>query len=208
MKKLLIADDHEMFRDGLTSLLQSNSDWSVVKKVSNGEEVLKALEFESFDLILLDINMPVMNGITALEIIRDKFPDLKVIMLSMFNDIKNIQKVIKSGAHGYLLKDSSKKDLFEGITTVLDGGTFFVDKVKEILINGLRSSETLLEVKLTEREKEILSLICQEMTTQQIAQHLQISTYTVETYRKNLLSKTGVKNSIGLLKFAIENNLV
>lgn len=206
--KILIADDHEMFRDGLASLLESTNQWEIAKKVSNGLEVLKALQKEHFHVILLDINMPEMNGIETVEIVRQKYPKVKVLMLSMFNDMKNIQKVIKAGAHGYLLKDSSKKELVEGITTVLEGGTFFVDEVKEVLIHGLRTNHALLEVKLTEREKDILNLICQELTTQQIAQRLEVSTHTVETYRKNLLAKTGAKNSVGLLKFAMENKLM
>lgn len=205
--KILIADDHAMFRDGLASLLSSNRNWEIAKKVSDGLEVLKALEKEHFDIILLDINMPGMNGIDTVEIVRQKYPKVKVLMLSMFNDIRNIQKVIKAGAHGYLLKDSSKKELVEGITTVLEGGTFFVDQVKEVLIHGLRSENSFNEVKLTDREKDILELICREYTTQQIAQKLDVSTHTVETYRKNLLAKTGAKNSIGLLKFALENKL-
>lgn len=205
--KILIADDHAMFRDGLASLLSSNRNWEIAKKVSDGLEVLKALEKEHFDIILLDINMPGMNGIDTVEIVRQKYPKVKVLMLSMFNDIRNIQKVIKAGAHGYLLKDSSKKELVEGITTVLEGGTFFVDQVKEVLIHGLRSENSFNEVKLTDREKDILELICREYTTQQIAQKLDVSTHTVETYRKNLLAKTGAKNSVGLLKFALENKL-
>lgn len=206
--RILIADDHAMFRDGLASLLSSNRNWEIAKKVSDGLEVLKALETERFDVILLDINMPGMNGIDTVEIVRQKYPQVKVLMLSMFNDIKNIQKVIKAGAHGYLLKDSSKKELVEGITTVLEGGTFFVDQVKEVLIHGLRSENSFNEVKLTDREKDILELICRELTTQQIAQKLDVSTHTVETYRKNLLAKTGAKNSVGLLKFALDNNLM
>ncbi len=205
--RILIADDHAMFRDGLASLLSSNRNWEIAKKVSDGLEVLRALETERFDVILLDINMPGMNGIDTAEIVRQKYPQVKVLMLSMFNDIKNIQKVIKAGAHGYLLKDSSKKELVEGITTVLEGGTFFVDQVKEVLIHGLRSENSFNEVKLTDREKDILELICLELTTQQIAQKLDVSTHTVETYRKNLLAKTGAKNSVGLLKFALENKL-
>ena len=205
--KILIADDHEMFRDGLASLLESTAKWEISEKVSNGLEVLEALKHGKYDVILLDINMPKMNGIETAEIVRQKYPKVKVLMLSMFNDVKNIQKVIKVGAHGYLLKDSSKNELLEGISTVLEGGTFFVDKVKEVLIEGLRSDSSFSHIKLTDREKEVLSLICRELTTQQIANKMDVSTHTVETYRKHLLAKTGAKNSIGLLKFAMENHL-
>lgn len=206
-KKIIIADDHEMFRDGLRSLLNNAGQWEISKLVSDGEEVIKALENEHFDLVLMDINMPVMNGLDASEIIRKRFPLVKILILSMFNDVKNIQKVMKIGAQGYLLKDSSKSELIEGINVVLDGGTYFVDQVKEVLISGLRSEARFTEVKLSKRELMILKLICLEYTTHQIAIEMDLSTHTVDTHRKNILSKTGTKNSIGLLKFAIENGI-
>lgn len=206
-KKIIIADDHEMFRDGLRSLLNNAGQWEISKLVSNGSEVINALENEHFDLVLMDINMPEMNGLDASEIIRKRFPLVKILILSMFNDVKNIQKVMKIGAQGYLLKDSSKSELIEGINIVLDGGTYFVDQVKEVLISGLRSETRFSEVKLSKRELNILKLICLEYTTHQIAFEMDLSTHTVDTHRKNILSKTGTKNSIGLLKFAIENGI-
>lgn len=206
-KKIIIADDHEMFRDGLSSLLHNAGPWEITNTVSNGLEAIIALEKEQYDLILLDINMPVMTGLEAAEIIRKRFPRVKIVILSMFNDLKNIQRVVKIGAQGYLLKDSSKNELVEGINTVLDGGTYFVDQVKELLITGLRSESRFSEVKLSKRELNILKMICLEYTTHQIAHEMDLSTHTVDTHRKNILSKTGAKNSVGLLKFAIENGI-
>ncbi|TXI84283.1 MAG: response regulator transcription factor [Crocinitomicaceae bacterium] len=206
-KKIIIADDHEMFRDGLSSLLHNAGPWEITNTVSNGIEAIDALEKEQYDLILLDINMPVMTGLEAAEIIRKRFPRVKIVILSMFNDLKNIQRVVKIGAQGYLLKDSSKNELVEGINTVLDGGTYFVDQVKELLITGLRSESRFSEVKLSKRELNILKMICLEYTTHQIAHEMDLSTHTVDTHRKNILSKTGAKNSVGLLKFAIENGI-
>jgi len=207
MKKILIADDHEMFRDGIASLLNSIKLWEISGKVSNGLEVIEFLNKKLVDIVILDINMPEMDGIETAAIIRQNFPAVKVLMLSMFNDLTHIQKVIKTGAHGYLLKDSGKKELVEGITTILEGGTYFVDEVKDALIIGFRSEEKFVEVKLTDRETDILQLICQALTTQQIAEQLKLSVHTVEHYRKNLLTKTGAKNSVGILKFAMENKL-
>jgi DNA-binding NarL/FixJ family response regulator len=206
-KEIIIADDHEMFRDGLSSLLHNAGPWEITSTVSNGIEAIDALEKEQYDLILLDINMPVMTGLEAAEIIRKRFPRVKIVILSMFNDLKNIQRVVKIGAQGYLLKDSSKNELVEGINTVLDGGTYFVDQVKELLITGLRSESRFSEVKLSKRELNILKMICLEYTTHQIAHEMDLSTHTVDTHRKNILSKTGAKNSVGLLKFAIENGI-
>lgn len=206
-KKIIIADDHEMFRDGLRSLLNNAGQWEISKLVSNGQEVISALENEHFDLVLMDINMPIMSGLEAASIIRKRYPKVKILILSMFNDLKHIQQVMKIGAHGYLLKDSSRAELVEGINIVLDGETFFVDQVKETLISGLRSEAKFVEVKLSKRELNILKLICLEYTTHQIAFEMDLSTHTVDTHRKNILSKTGTKNSIGLLKFAIENGI-
>lgn len=206
-KKIIIADDHEMFRDGLRSLLNNAGQWEISKLVSNGQEVISALENEHFDLVLMDINMPIMSGLEAAAIIRKRYPKVKILILSMFNDVKHIQRVMKIGAHGYLLKDSSRAELVEGINIVLDGETFFVDQVKETLISGLRSEAKFVEVKLSKRELNILKLICLEYTTHQIAFEMDLSTHTVDTHRKNILSKTGTKNSIGLLKFAIENGI-
>lgn len=208
MIRILIADDHEMFREGIKSLLDSYHGISVVAEASNGEEVISLLKTTEVDVILLDINMPGINGIEAAGILLKQNPRHKILMLSMFNDAKHIQEVIKSGAKGYVLKDCSKKELVDGIQTVFEGGSYFVDEVKEKLINSFRTEEVHGEVVLTKKEQLILQLICQDLTTQQIAEKLTLSIHTVESHRKNLLMKTGAKTSIGLVRFAIDNGYI
>lgn len=207
MNRILIADDHKLFRDGVVSLLETHPDLEIVCQAANGKEALHFLENETVALALLDISMPEMDGIALTTVIRERFPDIKVIVLTMHNNAETIQAVIKAGAQGYLLKDSSKQELIYGIETVLNGETYFADQVKDTLIAGFRSEKVITEIRLTTREKDILQLICREMTTQEIADSLFISSHTVESHRKNLIAKTGVKSSVGLVKFAIENGL-
>ena len=128
-------------------------------------------------------------------------------MLSTHNDRGTIEKTIKNGADGYLLKNSSRIELEKAIKHVFEGGTYFMDEVKDVMMNSFRSDHVVTEIRLTPREIEILHLICEELTTSEIAEKLFVSKNTVETHRKNLLEKTGSKNMIGLVKFALENNI-
>lgn len=208
MIRIFIADDHEMFRDGIKSLLNSFRSISVVGEATNGEEVLERLKTMEVDVVLLDISMPGINGIEAATMLLKQNPDVKILMLSMFNDAKHIQEVIKSGAKGYVLKDCPTKELVDGIQTVFEGGTFFVDEVKEKLINSFKTDEVHGKVVLTKREQLILEMICEDMTTPQIAEKLSLSVHTVESHRKNLLMKTGAKTSIGLVRFAVDNGYI
>lgn len=208
MIRIFIADDHEMFRDGIKSLLNSFRSISVVGEATNGEEVLERLKTMEVDVVLLDISMPGINGIEAATMLLKQNPDVKILMLSMFNDAKHIQEVIKSGAKGYVLKDCPTKELVDGIQTVFEGGTFFVDEVKEKLINSFKTDEVHGKVVLTKREQLILEMICEDMTTPQIAEKLTLSVHTVESHRKNLLMKTGAKTSIGLVRFAVDNGYI
>ncbi len=207
MTKILVADDHQMFRQGLCSMLDGMDKIKVVGQVTNGLEALEFLKVSDVDLVLMDINMPQMSGIEAMSECKSNHPDVKVIMLSMHNGRDTIQRALGAGAHGYLLKNSSKKDLGEAILKVSQGENYFVEEVKEVLVNSFRSPNIPTEIRLTPREKDILKLICAELTTQEIADRLHISTNTVETHRKNMLSKTGCKNGIGLARFAMENGL-
>ncbi len=208
MIKILIADDHQMFREGISSVLNSIEQFEVVQQASNGKEALNLAREHDVDVILMDVNMPELNGVEATEAILKEGIDAKILMLTMHNDFNTIEQVMKSGAHGYLLKHASKKELIEGIEAVNKNGTYFVEEVKEVLFQSFRSDNTTTDIKLTPRERDILQLICEEFTTQQIADKLYISTHTVESHRKNLLAKTGVKSSVGLVKFALENELL
>lgn len=204
--EIILADDHEIFREGMKSMLESTQKIKVIGEASNGLEVLDLLKKIKVDLVLLDINMPKMNGLETASIISTQYSEMKVLILSMFNDAKHIQEVMKSGAKGYVLKDSSKKVLLEGISAVLEGANYYVDEVKEILFNSFKNETVKAKVELTTKEKLILKLICEEYSTHQIADELSISTHTVESHRKNLLAKTGAKTAVGLVRFAMDNS--
>lgn len=207
MITISIADDHQLFRQGITSLLNTIEGITIVHETENGTDLLKKLQFKPCDIVLMDINMPELDGIACAKIIKKEYPTIKIIMLSMHADHETIQAAIKVGIDGYLPKNTGKDELKRAIVDVKNGNRYFNASITSIVMNGLVSSKISQPVRLTPREKEVLKLICEECTTQEIADQLFISFNTVETHRKNLLHKTGSKNSLGLFKFAIENKL-
>lgn len=207
MINIALVDDQNIFLEGLHSLIQTIEGFEVAGIALNGEEALKLVRDNEVDVILLDISMPVLSGIDALEILKEKAPSVKVIMLSTHNDRGTIEKTIRNGADGYLLKNSSRVELEKAIKCVHEGGTYFMEEIKDVMMNSFRSDNVSTEIRLTPREIEVLNLICDELTTSEIAEKLFVSVNTVETHRKNLLHKTGSKNVIGLVKFALENKI-
>lgn len=210
MIKILIADDHQMFIDGIKSLLSSSQQIKVVGEARNGQEVLDFVGKNKVDVVLLDMNMPLMDGMQALKYIKEKFASVKVIMLTMFDTREYIEKLLKAGADGYILKNTGKEELTLGIETVMKGQSYFSKEVTERIMEGLQGKKrntTNMLIELTDREKEVLKLIVKEHTTQEIGEKLFISPNTVETHRKNLISKLNVRNLAGLVKYAIQNGL-
>jgi two-component system nitrate/nitrite response regulator NarL len=212
MIRIMIADDHQMFIDGIKSLLATQKQVKVVAEAHNGHEVLELLEKDQPDLILMDVNMLGMDGIEATRQVRKQYPAIKVLMLTMFNTRDYIEKVLKAGADGYILKNTGKEELSTAIEKVMKGESYFSREVTERIMEGLQKKKTAendpMMVELTEREKEVLKLIVKELTTQEIADQLFISFNTVETHRKNLISKLQVRNIAGLVKYAIQQGLV
>ncbi|MCL4106242.1 UNVERIFIED_CONTAM: hypothetical protein GTU68_061084 [Idotea baltica] len=212
MIQILIADDHQIFLDGLISLLETETDIEVTLTARNGQEVLTLLKTQTPDLILMDINMPVMDGLEATRKVVAEHPEVKVIMLTMHDRADYITQMIQAGASGYLLKNSSRKDLLEGIRTIASGGTYFSQEVTQAVMDSYRSqakqATRRTEVALTPRETEVLKLIAQECTTGEVAERLFISPHTVESHRKNLLAKLGKKNTAGLAAEAVRLGLV
>ena len=211
MIKLLIADDHQMFIDGIKALLKNEKDIKVVGEALNGEEVLSILVKEKADIVLLDINMPKMDGIETTREIRKRFPAVKVIILTMHNKNEFIAGLANEGAAGYVLKNTGKRELIDAIQSVHEGKTFFSKEVTETIMQNLykKPSEQKIEsAQLTAREKDVLKLIAHEFSTKEIADKLFISTNTVETHRKNLMSKLNTKNIAGLVKFALQTGLI
>lgn len=208
--KVVIADDHRMFIDGVISLLKKEKNISFVFEALNGEDALHYIRHNPVDLLITDISMPEMSGTELTRKVKLEFPQLKILVLTMFNDAAIIKDILQSEAEGYILKNTGRQELVGAITKIMDNGTYYSNEViNQLLIQKKKdSSPPAKNTTLTTRELEILKLVCEEYTTAQIAEKLFISPRTVDTHRKNILEKTGVKTIIGLIKYAYENNLL
>lgn len=208
MINVLIADDHKIVLDGLSSIISSHEQMSVVCEATNGRQVLDMLATKEVDVAVLDIEMPELNGVELTKIMVDKYPQIRILILTMYNEIGFIRRVIEAGAHGYVLKEHGKYELIEAILKIHSGEEYFGVDVANTLISSMKSTTINGEIKLTKREIEVLKLIANGKTTPIISNELFIAHTTVETHRRNLIEKTGVSNSKGLVKFAIENGYV
>lgn len=213
MKKinLLIADDHTMFLQGIVSLLEQEPEINIVGKANNGIEALNIISTEeAIDLIILDISMPEMDGIELSKILKKEYPEIKILVVSTHSNVNIISRLIRIGVNGYLLKNAEKSELLEAIYSIIEGNNYFSEETEEkYLANQFKIEKqvsTLTE--LSSREKEILILIAHEYNTAEIAEKTFISLNTVNTHRRNLLSKLNAKNTAGLVKYAVENGLV
>jgi DNA-binding NarL/FixJ family response regulator len=210
--KVVIADDHKLFRKGIRALLEDFDFIDEINEASNGLELIELLEkMESLpDVILLDLRMPVMDGVEAQQKIRILYPDIKVIILTMEDDEQYILHLINEGVNGYLLKNTDPDEVEFAIQKVVEKGFYFSEDISKLVMKGLvRKDKHDLSVvlDLNERELEILKLICKEFTASEIADKLNLSVRTIEGYRQKLLEKSGAKNMAGLVVFAIKNNL-
>ncbi|WP_431241921.1 response regulator [Flavobacterium sp. P21] len=212
MKKinLLIADDHTMFLQGIVSLLEQESEINIVGKAVNGIEALEKIKTENPDLVILDISMPEMDGIELSKILKKDFPQVKILVVSTHSNVKIISRLIRIGVNGYLLKNAEKSELLKAIQTIASGENYFSEETEEKhLANHLKiEKQVSILTELSSREKEILVLIAHEYNTAEIAEKTFISLNTVNTHRRNLLSKLNAKNTAGLVKYAVENGLV
>jgi DNA-binding NarL/FixJ family response regulator len=211
--RLVLADDHKIIRDGIRSLLQNEEKYVIEGEAENGEEALELVDELKPHLVIMDINMPVLDGIDATKKITEKYPETRVLVLTMTSEQEHIKKMIEAGAGGYILKNSGKDELVSAIETVLKGQNYFSDEVKDAIMRNMVQRQSRNEkiagepVPLTRREKDVLNLIVKEFTNYEIAEKLFISVRTVDAHRRNLLEKTGARNTAGLVKFAIENKL-
>jgi DNA-binding NarL/FixJ family response regulator len=202
---IIIVDDHRLFRSGLKYILDASGKYQVIAEASNGFELMELLENTKPHLVIMDINMPKMNGIEATRLAMAKYPELKIIILSMYGEIEYYNALLDFGIKGFVLKDADNEEFFLAINKVLSGATYFS---QELLLNIIRESTLADPVKLSRREKEILGLISHGLSNQEIAGALNISRRTVERHRTHLLEKTGSKNSIRLIIYALKNNLI
>jgi DNA-binding NarL/FixJ family response regulator len=213
MKKLdiLIADDHDLVLQGFIFMVKSFPFVGSAIGVNNGKGVLKHLKNHHPDILITDLNMPEMDGIETSQYVLNKYPDIKIIVLSGFNDDNMIYDAIEMGINGYLLKDTKPEELKQAIHDVMAKGFYYNESVVNIMRKGIIKDSTkpgfqpLQE--LTEREKQILKLLCQEKTTKEIADEVFLSDRTIEKIRKNLANKLEVKGTVGLVKYAIKNGL-
>lgn len=212
--KILLADDHQIVLDGLQALLSTISDFEIIGAVNNGKEAVDFIATKlKPDIVLMDIDMPVMNGINAAREIKKNFEGVRILTLSMHNEKGVIQTLMDAGADGYILKNSSKEELEKGIRTICNGETFFSTDVTMSLLNQSseikQEKELPQEIKdLTEREIEILKLVAEGYSNKEIGERLFISHRTVDTHRTNLMKKMNVHNVAGLIRIALKSGLV
>lgn len=210
--KILLVDDHNIVRDGIKLMLESQPGIDVVAEAENGEDALSVLADIHIDLVIMDINMPVMDGISTTKTIKEKFNDIKILALTMSNDDLHIRQMIQAGASGYIMKSAGRSDLKNAIHTIMDGRHYFSDEATQSimmdLVKSKGKSSSPNPIHITDRELEILELIVKEHTNQEIAEKLYISARTVDAHRRNLLQKTGARNTAGLVKYAFQHNLI
>lgn len=209
--KLLIADDHQLLLDGISSLFRDDEDIIIAGKAANGNEVMELVEKVDIDICLLDISMPGMDGIQTARLLKEKKPEIKVIILTTYNDREIVEEMMEIGVSGYILKNATKQELVDAISRVYHDGMYFSNEVQQSLMENYmklnRQKKFPQAVVLTQREKEILQLLSKEYTNEKIAAELNISYRTVETHRKNIMHKTNAHNLAGLLKYGYQNNL-
>ncbi|TNE71663.1 response regulator transcription factor [bacterium] len=212
--RILLVDDHKIVRDGIRSLLIDHEHIHIVGEASNGKEAIAHIEkgLEP-DVILMDINMPEMDGILCTKTLKELGYDCKVLALTMLKEDQHIRSMVESGASGYLLKDAGEDELVNAIENVAEGKPYFSDEataalLRQFVIPKKPQHDPLKGMDLTEREIEVLKLITDEFTNQEIADKLFISVRTVDAHRRNLMEKIGAKNMAGLVRFAIEKGYV
>lgn len=208
MIRVLLADDHELFADGLASILEKSEDIDLVKTVCSGKDALDFLNFNSVDIAVLDIDMPAPDGIEATKLIKQKHPGTKVLILSMYKQEVKVKHANDAGADGYVLKDSRKAVFLEAIHKIHAGGRYWDQGVIDAYIKPKSNAATHVAAALTDREKEILTMIGQGKQSKHIGDALFISPATVDTHTRNIKSKLNIDNRLQLVIYAKENGYV
>ncbi|HXS57321.1 MAG TPA: response regulator transcription factor [Hanamia sp.] len=211
--KVAIADDHKIFRKGVILSLKTYYNIRFVLEAENGEELIKGIEKEQPDIVLMDLKMPVKDGIETTKYLNKHFPEIRILILTMFEDERFVGHLMDSGANGYLLKSTEPLEIKQAIMDVMKTGFYLNNFVNRVLIKKNYAKQKFnpnlnSEIVISEREKEVLSLVCMEYTAQEIAQKMDISARTVEAIKDRLMERFGVKNSVGLVFFAMKNSLI
>lgn len=205
-QRIFIVDDHQMVIDGINLMLEGKSDFTVVGESTQPLMVLQLLENTPADILITDVGMPDMSGVELSRAVKNKYPPIKILALSMFGDSQIIAEMIDAGISGYILKNAGKKELIEALTKIAEGQNYFGQEITLQLMKSFKRNQE--EAKLTDREIEIIRMIEKDMTTRDIADTLFISERTVETHRKNILHKTNTQTVVGLLKYAYERKII
>lgn len=203
--KVYLAEDHNVVRKGMQRLLNSFEQVDVVKDAANGKELLTLIEEDSPDAVILDVEMPVMGGIEAAKIIADRYPDVKMLVLTMHNESVFINKLMDIGVHGFLSKSAEPQEVEKALRAIVEKDFYKNEIATKALLNSNGKASDEKYSKLTNREVEILLLICQELTPGEISERLQISEKTFFNHRANILDKTKSRSNVGLIRYAILN---
>jgi len=217
--RILLADDHDVVRSGLRALLRTSPDFAIVGEAVDGEEAVRMTEETKPDVVIMDISMPNLDGIAATKVIKDKLPDVKVVILTVHEDEEYAYQVLRAGASGYVLKNAGKKDIFKAIESAVSGQRFFSPGISNIMVESFikRANEqpkvepqpvSTSDQPLTKRELEVLKYIALGHTNRQIAEALFLSFRTVNTHRANIMQKLDIHETAGLVRYAISIGLV
>ncbi|MEO9869288.1 response regulator [Ekhidna sp.] len=207
-RKVLVVDDHAMFLDGLVEIIGKFEEFEVVGRAQSAVQALDILKEQQSDIVISDVRMSEMGGYELTKAIREEYPHMKILIVSMHNDPHIINQLLKAGVTGYILKNTGKEELLEALRSIASGKTFFSNEVKSSFIQSQVVGNPHYQLSLTKREKEVLQLIAEEYTTNEMAERLFISLNTVESHRKNILRKLDVRNSVGIVKRAISLGLL
>lgn len=211
--KVAIADDHQIFRKGVILSLKPYTNIQFICEADNGEELLECIEAEIPDVVLLDLRMPKKDGIETTKYLNKNYPHIRILILTMYEDERFVGHLMESGANGYLLKSTEPAEIRQALEDVMENGFYLNNFVNRVLIKKRYSRQRFnpnlnSEITISEREREVLSLVCMEFTAQEIAEKMEISPRTVEAIKDRLMERFGVKNSVGLVFFAMKNSLI
>lgn len=214
--KLALCDDHTLFRVGMATILGQIQDFELILEASNGQELIDKIARKTPDVVLLDLQMPVMDGTATADYMREHHPLIKIVVLTMHDEDRMVLHLLEKGVSGYLLKDAEAGEVEKAIRKVMDEGVYLNEFVSKAMLRRMTNRKAVKPVKdfynskilLSEREKEVLVLICEGLSTNEISEKIFLSPRTVEGHRLRILEKTGTKNTAGMVAYAFKNNLV
>jgi len=209
--KIIIAEDHVLYRDGLKTMLSCHNDFDIIAEAENGSILIKLFEFHKPDIVLMDINMPILNGIEATKFITAHFNETKVIAITMNDEKSSIMDMMDAGANGYVLKSEDKEEIIKAINTVMNGDDYYSKSVENSIINLIHSKKSSDDHKksiyFNEKEIQLINHLCEELNSDEIAKTMFLSKKTIDGLRLKIKSELNVRNSIGIVKYAIKNGL-